>query len=284
MQSPTVLRRRLGASLRKLRSDQNIAAKDVCAPLGWSLSKLSRIESGEIALRDAEVRPLLEIYGVTADDEVRSIRDLARRSRQRGWWQSYGDSVPGWFADYVGFEADAARIRTFQQELIPGLFQTQDYARAVFQVGHPLETSDQIDQRVALRMERQAILDRPEGPQIWAVMSEAVARRPVGSPAIMAAQLLKLADLSRSSKVVVQFLPFTAGAHASMGQSFVLFEFTDEVPGTVAYTEAMTGALYMDRPSDLDRHEDAFSRLMASADPPERTRDWLHQLAKEYAP
>lgn len=281
MDSPTVLRRRLGSELRKLREERGLRAQDVASKLKWSSSKLSRIESGDVALQERDVRPLLEAYGVTDEDEVRNVQALARKARQPGWWQSYGDALPTWFTDYVGLEADASRIRTFQTELVPGLLQTPDYARAVVASAWPSISEDEVRKRVDLRMERQDIFDRAEPPQFWAIFGEAVLRRPVGSSKIMALQLQRMAKMAQRPNITIQVLPYSAGAHASMDNSFVLLSLKD-IGGTVAYAEATASAIYSERPEEIRRHEDVFERLMASSVQPERSVSWLLQVAEEY--
>jgi transcriptional regulator with XRE-family HTH domain len=280
--SPTVLKRRLGAELCNLRLAAGLTGPDVASALGWSLSKLSRLESGEVGLQDADASPLLKLYGVEDAEEIKQIRRLARQSRQPGWWQSYGESVPSWFKTYVGLEQDASKIRNFQPELVPGLLQTEDYARAVVRAAHPSETGEQIDRRVDLRLERQSILTRPSPPAVWVIIGEAVLRRPIGSPSVMAAQLERLAALGEEPHVTVQLLPFDAGAHASMDSSFVLFEFSDALPGGIVYAEIATGAIYMERPDEIGTYSEIFERLMATSVRPERSCEWLREVAKEY--
>ncbi|MDH6131023.1 transcriptional regulator with XRE-family HTH domain [Kitasatospora sp. MAA4] len=282
MNSPTVLRRRLGGELGKLRASRGMHAKDVAATLGWSASKLSRIESGQVPLQERDAAKLLAHYGVSDPDELKQLLNLTRQSRQQGWWHPYGDALPEWFRAYVGFEADATKIVTFQCELIPGLLQTEKYAWHVIRAMNPTESAEDVERRVALRMERQQILERRDPPQLWAIVGEAVIRRPVGDAATMAVQLNHLATMAdERPNITVQVLPFSAGAHAAMGSSFSVLSFTD-IPGSVAYSEATTSSIYTERESEVARHDETFLRLMASSVQPERSVSWLREVAEEY--
>ncbi len=281
MDSPTVLRRRLGTELSKLRTSRRMAAKDVAATLGWSASKLSRIESGSVPLQDRDAAKLLAHYGVDEPTEIKQFIGLTRQSRQQGWWHAYGDALPDWFRAYIGLEADATKIETFQCELVPGLLQTEDYARQVIRAMNPAEAAADIERRVALRMERQQILDRRQAPRIWAVIGEAVIRRQVGDPSVMRDQLNHMADMAEARpNISIQVLPFSAGAHAAMGSSFSVLSFSD-IPGRVAYSEATTSSIYTERQSEIARHEDTFLRLMASSVQPEKSVSWLKEVAEE---
>ncbi|GAA2833533.1 helix-turn-helix transcriptional regulator [Kitasatospora sp. CM 4170] len=281
MGSPTVLRRRLGGELGKLRTSRELNAKDVAAALGWSASKLSRIESGQVPLQERDAAKLLAHYGVSSPEEVKHFLSLTRQSRQQGWWHAYGDALPEWFRAYVGFESDATKIVTYQCELVPGLLQTEKYARGVIRAMNPTESTEEVERRVALRMDRQRILDRYDPPQLWAIVGEAVIRRPVGDAPSMAEQLNHLADMAdERPNITIQVLPFSAGAHAAMGASFSVLSFSD-IPGSVAYTEATTSSIYSERSSEVARHEDAFMRLMASSVQPEKSISWLRKVAEE---
>ncbi|MFJ8429940.1 helix-turn-helix domain-containing protein [Kitasatospora sp. NPDC094019] len=282
MSSPTVLRRRLGGELGKLRSSRDMSAKDVAAALGWSASKLSRIESGLVSLQERDAAKLLTHYGITSPEEVKQFLKLTRQSRQQGWWHAYGDALPDWFRAYVGFEADATKIVTYQCELVPGLLQTEAYARHVIRAMNPTESTPEIERRVALRMDRQQILERQDPPQFWAIIGEAVIRRPVGDDSSMAEQLNHLATMAdERPNITIQILPFAAGAHAAMGSSFSVLSFSD-IPGSVAYSEATTSSTYAERPSEVARHDDTFLRLMAASVQPEKSITWLRKVAEEY--
>jgi transcriptional regulator with XRE-family HTH domain len=280
--SPTVLKRRLGAELRKMRRARNLTTAQVAKDLGWSESKVSRIETGKSPLADQDAKLLLAQYGVDDSEEVRQFIGLTRKSRQNGWWHSFGDTLPEWFKPYLGFEADAASILTYQTELVPGLLQTEGYAEAVIRSMNPGMSSDEIDARASARVQRQDILSSDAPPRLWAIINEAVVRRVVGSPRIMHEQLKALADFAETlPNVTVQVLPFDAGAHAALGYSFSYLTFSD-VPGSIAYSEGPTSATYLDKDSDLSRHEDIFQRLVAAAERPEKSVDMIRNIAEEY--
>jgi transcriptional regulator with XRE-family HTH domain len=282
--NPTVLKRRLGRELRNLRQTKNLTAAQVAKSLNWSESKVSRIEGGKSPLSDKDARALLGLYGVDKSEEVQQFVGLVRRSRQEGWWHSYGDALPDWFKAFVGFEADASEIRIYQNELIPGLLQTKAYAFEVIRAMNPEETTEQVENRASLRFERQEILGRkePAPPRIWTILNESALRRSVGSGMVMAEQLNHVANLvDEHPGVTVQILPFDAGAHASMGYNFSILSFSD-VPGSIAYTEALTSATYIDKELDLGRHDQIFQRLMAASVRPEKSVSWLRETARDY--
>jgi transcriptional regulator with XRE-family HTH domain len=284
LSSPTVLKRRIGAELRKMRRARKLTALQVADSLGWSESKVSRIESGKSPLSDKDAKLLLKAYGVEGSPDVQQFVDLVRRSRQSGWWQSYGDALPDWFKAYVGFESDASVIKTYQAELVPGLLQTKSYAFEVIRAMNPEESADRVEDRASLRSERQEILNRkdPAPPKLWTILNEAVLRRTVGSGMVMAEQLNHLADLvDNHPGVTVQILPFDAGAHATMGYNFSILSFSD-VPGSIVYAEALTSATYLDKDEEIQSHEEIFQRLVAASVRPEKSVSWLRETARDY--
>lgn len=281
--SPTVLKRRLGQELRNLRQAKNLTAAQVAKSLAWSESKVSRIEGGKSPLSDQDAKLLLNEYGVQDPEEVRQFIALTRRSRQNGWWHSFGDALPEWFKPYLGFESDAASIWTYQTELVPGLLQTESYAQAVIRATEPDFSTDEVEARASARVQRKSILTDDHAPKVWAILNEAVLRRVVGSKAIMQEQLRSLADLAQEQpNVTVQVLPFDAGAHVSMGYSFSYLSFED-VPGSIVYAEGLTSATYLDKQSDLSRHEEIFQRLVAASERPEKSVDMIRNIAEEYS-
>ncbi|MEV0533225.1 helix-turn-helix transcriptional regulator [Kitasatospora sp. NPDC050463] len=280
MDSPTVLRRRLGSELRRLRERTGLRAKSAADTLQFSATKISRIESGQTTLKESDVRAMLELYGVTDEAELRQFVSLTRRSTQRGWWHDYGDALPEWFQTYVGMEADVSRIRAYETELIPGLLQTPDYARAMFQISPSEQGQGEIERRVKLRIQRQEVFQRPDPPIVRAVLNESVLRRPVGGAEVMGAQVLHLIELAQKSGVTVQVLPFSAGTHPSMSMAFHILSFAD-APGDIVYVEALTSSLYMEKESDIARHELVFDQLAATALNAEDSLSWMHRLATE---
>ncbi|GAB7186506.1 helix-turn-helix transcriptional regulator [Kitasatospora sp. Ki12] len=279
MDSPTVLRRRLGSELRRLRERTGMQAKSAADALGFSATKVSRIESGQTTLKESDVRAMLELYGVGDQAELHQFISLTRRSTQRGWWHDYGDTLPDWFQTYVGLEADAARIRSYESELVPGLFQTAGYAREIFRTFH--SDSDQvIERRVKLRLQRQELIRNPEPLAVHAVLSEAVLRRAVGGTDVMTEQVSKLIDAAQLSNITIQVLPFSAGAHAAMGTNFRILSFSD-VPGEIAFSESVTSSIYIEKEADITRHETVFNQLASLAMTPDDSLSWMRQLATE---
>ncbi|MFB7908563.1 helix-turn-helix domain-containing protein [Kitasatospora sp. NPDC056076] len=281
MDSPTVLRRRLGSELRRLRERTGRQAKAVADELGFSATKVSRIESGQTTLKESDVRAMLELYGVSDPAELHQFISLTRRSTQRGWWHDYGDTLPDWFQTYVGLEADASRIRTYESELVPGLFQTAGYAREIFRTMQREQNDEQvIERRVKLRLQRQEITRSPAPLTVHSVLSEAVLRRPVGGAEVMKDQVNHLIEAAQRANITIQVLPFSAGAHAAMSTNFRILSFS-EVPGEIAYSEAVTSGLYIEKQSDISWHEQVFNQLTSLAMTPEESVPWMQKLVTE---
>src|SRR5215472_620634 len=208
--SPTVKRRRLAAELRRYREQAGLTIEEVAERLEWSTAKISRIENVRVGVLPRDVKFLLREYGLgDADPAWDVLLTLARESRQKGWWQQYGDAVPDWFEVYVGLEADATTRSAYHAEFVPGLLQTADYARAVHRAFLIAATDEEIEQRVKVRMARQELLTGPDSPQAWLVLNEAVIRRVVGGRGVMRAQLTRLAEASASlPNLTLQVVPF----------------------------------------------------------------------------
>ncbi|MFJ6621374.1 helix-turn-helix domain-containing protein [Kitasatospora sp. NPDC091335] len=278
MDSPTVLRRRLGSELRRLRERTGRQAKSVADELGFSATKVSRIESGQTTLKESDVRAMLELYGVDDEAELRQFISLTRRSTQRGWWHDYADTLPDWFQTYVGLEADAARIRGYEVELVPGLLQTADYARAMFRVSPTGMSKEEIERRVKLRIQRQEVFRRAIAPDVKVILNESALRRPVGGPDVMHSQVGHLLALSENPCITIQVLPFSHGPHPSMSSAFHILSFAD-VPGDIVYVEALTSSLYLEKAEDIAHHELVFDQLTAAAMSPDDSRAWMQKLA-----
>ena len=262
--SPTVRRKRLTVELRRLREQAGLTCEDVGHRLECSGTRISRMETGRIGARPGDVRELLEIYGVTGA-EADSLVQLARDARRKGWWRAYGRALPPWFEAYVGLESDAARLHDFQPSVVPGLLQTEDYARAVLQGAPHAGCPEDIDQQVALRMRRQAILDEPRPPQLQVVLTESVLWVQVGGPAVMRSQLLRLADLASRPDLTIQVLPLRAAAQAQPAGPFTMLEFADPADPTVVYLEHLTGSLLLEDEEEVRRYRAVFDHLRAAA-------------------
>jgi transcriptional regulator with XRE-family HTH domain len=262
-QSPTVRRRRLALELRRLREAAKLTCEDVAERLECSASKISRIETGRVSVSPRDVRDMLQIYGVP-EDQRDSLVQLARESRQKGWWHAYGDSVLPHFGTYLGLESAASEIRIYEVNLIPGLLQTEEYARAVISAGMVDKPRADIERSVALRMERQQVA-RTIMPKVWAVLDEAALRRQVGGPEVMRIQLEQLRELGSLRNVSLQVIPFGGGAHPAMGRPFVILSFGEDLDPDVVYLEDLTSALWVENVDEIDRYNVFFNHLRATA-------------------
>jgi transcriptional regulator with XRE-family HTH domain len=276
--SPTARRRRLAAALRQLREEHNLSCTDVGKAVGWSESKVSRIETGRVGIQQPDLERLLDLYEVSGETRV-ALLTLRRQATHRGWWHSYADALPAYFEDYVGLEDGAKSLFTYQNQLVHGLMQTEDYAEAVLRAAQPAASEDEVERQLAARATRQALLTAGNPLQVWAVLDEAVLRRQVGGAAIMQAQLNRLREIAALPNVTLQVLPFDAGAHASMGTSFELLQFPEAGDTAIVYIEDQTTSQYLETAADLERYTLVFDHLRASALAPERSLELIGQVA-----
>ncbi|MBM0202119.1 helix-turn-helix domain-containing protein [Micromonospora sp. NPDC051227] len=281
---PTVLRMLLGAQLRRLRESSGVTREGAGWEIRSSESKISRMELGRVGFKERDVADLLTLYGVTEDHERDALLKLARDANSPGWWHRYGDVLPSWFQSYLGLEAAAALIRSYEVQFVPGLLQTQEYARAVVLLGHGAAGPGEIDRRVALRMQRQQLLQRQNPPQLWAVVDEAALRRPIGGAEVMRGQLTALIEATKSPHIRLQVIPFAAGGHAAAGGAFTILRFGDQELPDIVYIEQLTSAIYLDKRDDLDYYAVAMERLCVEAEPPERTAEILGRLLDDSYP
>ncbi|WBB81213.1 helix-turn-helix transcriptional regulator [Micromonospora sp. WMMD882] len=275
---PTVLRMLLGAQLRRLRESSGVTREGAGWEIRASESKISRMELGRVGFKERDVADLLTLYGVTEPIEREALLKLARDANNPGWWHRYGDVLPAWFQSYLGLEAAAALIRSYEVQFVPGLLQTRDYARAVVMLGHGAAGAAEIDRRVGLRMERQQVLRRPEAPLLWAVVDEAALRRPIGGQEVMRGQVSALIEATKVPNVRLQVVPFDAGGHAAAGGAFSILRFGDQDLPDIVYIEQLTSAIYLDKRDDVDHYAAAMERLCVEAEPPERTPDILARI------
>ena len=275
MARPTsTARRELANELRRHRGDRR--AVDVATALGWSESKLSRIETAHTGINEADLDRLLSTYGVSAEDRDR-LRDLAGRGRERVWWTQYRSSVPYPYDEYVSLEAEAVAISEWEAQVVPGLLQTVDYARAVIEVGADIGDTETMQRRLALRMARQAVLTREPPPALRIVLDEAVLHREVGGPAVLCRQLRRLAEASLRPGVELLILPFSAGAHAGQTESFMVLEFAAATRAPIVHIEGLTGGLFRVKPEEVDVYQDALDDLRERALSPEVSRTVITQ-------
>ena len=276
--SPTVRRKRLGIELRRLREQAELTCEDVGQRLECSGTRISRMETGRISVRPGDVRELLEVYGVSGA-EADSLVQLAREARRKGWWHTYGRVLPTWFEAYIGLESEAVRLRDFQSLVMPGLLQTEDYARAVLRAAPQAGSSTEIDRQVALRMKRQQILSQDVPPDIWVVLSESVLRVHVGGPAIMRAQLRQLADVAERPNITLQVLSFATVAHVHPVSPFTMLEFADSADPAVVYLEHLTGSLFLENEDEVRRYRVIFDHLRAESLSTGQSADLIAQVA-----
>jgi transcriptional regulator with XRE-family HTH domain len=281
---PTVLRILLGAQLRRLREAKGISREDAGYLIRASESKISRMELGRVGFKERDIADLLSLYGITRQDERAALLALARQAKTPGWWQRYGDILPSWFQTYLGLEEAASLIRTYEVQFVPGLLQTEDYARAVITHGNPGAPGEEIERRVSLRLKRQQLLSRSDPPQLWAVVDEAALRRPMGSSAVMAAQIEGLIKASELPNVTLQVLPFHVGAHSAEAGAFTILRFPEPDLPDVVYTEQLTGALYLDKREDVDAYMATVDRLSVESAPPRTTIKTLSKILQETTP
>jgi hypothetical protein len=241
-----------------------MTCEEVADHLECSTSKISRIETGRVSVSPRDVRDMLDLYGVSAPQRD-SLVQLARESRQKGWWHAYSDTIQPRFATYIGLESAASDIRIYEVTLIPSLLQTEDYARTVIAAGAMDGAPAAVDRNVALLMARQPPLTSDDPPKLWAVLDEAALRRRVGGAGLMHMQLEHLLDLAGLPNVAIQVLPFGAGAHPAMGRPFVILAFPERADPDVVYLEDLTSALYVEDVDEVDRYNMFFNHLRATA-------------------
>jgi transcriptional regulator with XRE-family HTH domain len=278
---PTVRRRQLMAELKRLRETTGLTQDDVASQLDWHPTKVMRIETGRTSPHPNDVRVMLGLYGVTDPDMLAGLIRLAKDARQRGWWYSYRDVLLSRFEFFVGLESEADTIRDFELAMIPGLLQTEDYARALIR-GLMAYDADEIERRVEVRVTRQKLLAREDRPQLWAIMDEAAVRRVVGGQAVMRAQLLHLANTAAElGPTTIQVLPYSAGPHPGQAGPFIILGFSEPTEPEVVYMETVGGNLYVDKPEEVRLYSTVFDQLRAVALSPVQSRAMLQSLAGE---
>lgn len=279
--APTVGQVVLGRRLQDLRERAGLRREEAARVLHVAPATVRRMETAEVALKIPYVQLLLRAYGVPEEEAEGFVR-LAQDANRPGWWQRFHDVLPGWFSMYVSLEGAAALIRAYEPHFVPGLLQTEDYARAVMRSGALGATSaEDIERHVALRMERQGLLSRSDAPRFWVIMDETVIRRPVGGPKVMRAQLDRLLQAAERPNVTLQVAEFATGPHAGTYGPFVLFRFAvPELPDMV-YSEYLTGAVYLDARPEVASHLEVMDRMAAHAATAQRTKDLLRSVRKE---
>lgn len=278
---PAVRRRRLGEELRRLRDLAGLTSGAAARMAGWHQSKVSRIETGRSSVRAADVTVLLDVYGV----RDRALRDLlgtlAEGGHQRGWWHEFRDVLPVEYRDFISLETGASRARSMENSVVPGLLQTSDYALALTREVMPQLDRRELEALVDVRVARQAVLHQDPPLELWAVLDEAVLRRAVGSREVMACQLRKLGQAAEHPQIRLQVLPFAAGAHMGLTNSFVIFSFPPIGDLDVVVVDHLTSTLYVDRKEDIAAYSSAFARLRARALPEEESAAMIAAIRTE---
>jgi transcriptional regulator with XRE-family HTH domain len=275
--SPTVRQRRLAAELRRLREAAGLQMERVAAALGWSVSKVSRIETGQIGVRPRDVGALLALYGVDGGRRDYLVR-LAQEARQKSWWHQEYRDLPS--MALVGFESEAASLRVYDT-LIPGLLQTADYAQAVLRAVRVEFTAEDVRRRVKLRMARQAVLRKDHAPALWVVLDEVAVRRQIGGWSVMKEQLDHLCQIATLPNVTLQVLPFASGEHAGLDGGFAILGFSQPSDPDVVYVENLASDLYLEDPEDVERYCLAFDHLRATALRPSDSMAFLVNAAQD---
>jgi transcriptional regulator with XRE-family HTH domain len=278
---PTVRRRIVGAQLRRLRESCGLGRRQAADSIGVGESRLSRVETGRAGLEEDDVKRLLELYGISRRDERDALLTLVQEANRPGWLQAFSGAMPAWFRPYVDLEEAAQVIRTYEVQFVPGLLQTEDYARAVIAQGRTTPSDEEVDRRVELRLRRQRILTAPNPVRLWAVIDEAALWRPIGGSEVARAQLRALLDAARLQHITVQVMPFRVGGHAGEAGAFTILRFPEPELHDIAYVEQLTGAMYLERDDDMDSYGATMERLCVQSASPQESMDLISKIIRE---
>jgi len=262
---PTVRSRRVGAELRRLRDAAGVTTAQAAELLSCSPAKISRIENGIVTVRMVDLRLLLDSYGDQDQEHRAYLERLARESNKRGWWQDYGDTIPPYYADFIGLESDASYIKTWEPTIVPGLLQTPEYARAVMLANPAMVSPGKLENLISIRRERQARLEQSTDARLDAVIWEAALITTVGSDEIQRGQLSRLLELMDRPNISVQVLPLEAGDQASMSGSFVMFSFGSERSVSTVFVDNLTSSQYLELDQELRGYTLVFDALRSAA-------------------
>jgi transcriptional regulator with XRE-family HTH domain len=273
----------LGKRLQELREAAGLKREEAARVLRVAPATVRRMEMADVALKIPYVQVLLETYGV-AEEEATAFVTLAEEANRPGWWQRFHDVLPDWFSLYVSLEGAARLIRSYEPHFVPGLLQTEDYARAVMEAGTVGQTEPgAIERHVTLRMTRQRLLDRDDPPHLWVIMDETVLRRPVSIRGeVMRGQLDKLLEYAERDRVTLQIAEFEDGPHPGTYAPFTLFRFAEPELPDMVFTEYLTGALYLDSRSEVSAHLEVLDHMTARAASAERTKKLLRECREDF--
>ncbi|MFG2744710.1 helix-turn-helix domain-containing protein [Streptomyces chartreusis] len=279
--APTVGQVVLGKRLQELREASGLGREEAARTLRVTAATVRRMETAEVALKIPYVQVLLETYGVP-EDEAEAFVSLAEEANQPGWWQRYHDVLPDWFSLYVSLEGAARIVRSYEPHFVPGLLQTEEYARAVLLAGTIGQTGPEtIERHVSLRMERQRLLERQDPPHLWVIMDETVLLRPVSGGGVMRDQLDKLLEFAERDRVTLQIAEFASGPHPGTYAPFTLFRFAEPELPDMVYTEYLSGALYLDSRKEVAAHLEVLDHMSTAAASAERTKKILRERRED---
>ncbi|MEU7043321.1 helix-turn-helix transcriptional regulator [Streptomyces varsoviensis] len=278
---PAVRRRKLGAELRRQRETAGLTSRQAATAVGWHQSKVSRIETGRSGVKPTDVVRLLDAYEVVDAGRRALLAALCtpdaagRRGTRHDWWYAYGDLLPVGYRDFISLESAASLARTLETTVVPGLFQTPEYARAVTRAALGDLPDEQVEELVAVRLTRQSVLRGAAPMGVCAVLDEAVLRRSVGGPEVMAGQLRRLVEFGALPHVSLHVLPFTHGGHIGMSGPFVIFSFSPMADLDVVVLDHLTSSIYLERKEDLQAYCTAFETLRARALPHDDSLEFI---------
>lgn len=278
--TPTVRLRRLAGELRRLRDAAGFSREDVTEATGINDSTLYRIETARTRPQKRTLLTLLKHYAVEEQQREHLVA-LSKESVEQGWLRGFHSDLPEEYTAYISFEAEALGVRNYESLFIPGLLQTEDYARAVIRGVLPMANQQEVEHRVQARMERQHLLGKEQPLKLWVIVDEAALRRLVGGSKVMKAQLDHLLDVIREPHVTLQVIPFDTGAHAGMPGSFVLMDFADPMDTDLIYIDSMAGDLFLESEADVSRYSTIFDNLRAVALSPDSSVELVAKIARE---
>jgi transcriptional regulator with XRE-family HTH domain len=276
--NPTLRRRELGFLLRQLRTDRGLSVDVVAERAMFSQTKISRLETGRVGASPRDIRDLLLVYGITDPAKREQLMALAREGKQRAWWQALDPP----YATYVGLEAEASLIRDYNTDIVNGLLQVEEYARAILEAGEPPQDPGTIDNRADVRMKRQALLTRDGGPAFRFILDEGALHRPVGGPAVMRAQLAHLIEVAKLPSVMFRVIPLSIGAHPALDSVFAIVDSGNASVNDVVYVEGAVGNIYLESAADLERYRKMWSRLETIALSQEDSASLVSSIVSNY--
>jgi transcriptional regulator with XRE-family HTH domain len=276
--NPTLRRRELGFLLRQIRIEQGLSVDVVAERAMFSQTKLSRLETGRVGASPRDIRDLLLVYGITDPAQREQLMTLAREGKQRAWWQ--GLDLP--YETFIGLETEASSFRDYNTDVVNGLLQVDGYARAILEAGEPPQDVATIEKRLDVRLRRQALLTRADGPAFHFILDEGALHRPVGGRAVMRAQLARLIEAAAIPRVTFQLIPLSIGAHPALDSTFVILDFDNASVNDVVYVEGAVGNIYLESAADLERYRKMFARLGAIALSPDDSVSLVTAIASTY--